>query len=89
MEGRIALVAVALVAFGGNALADSTADNLAKYRRLRQRLVTDFTSVGPGPGQSQPCPERFEAQARMKWGDGTIALGYYLSPEPTAATPRN
>jgi hypothetical protein len=67
-----------LVALGGAAHADTTAQNLAKYRHLRQRLVTDFTSVGAAPGQSQPAPERMETIARMKWGDGTIALGFYL-----------
>ncbi len=60
------------------ARADTTAQNLDKYLRLRQRLVTDFTSVGPSPGQSQPAPERNDTTAWMKWGDGTIALGYYL-----------
>lgn len=61
-----------------SARADSTAENLAKYRALRQRLVTDFTSVGPAAGQSEPAPERNDATAWMKWGDGTIALGFYL-----------
>jgi uncharacterized protein (TIGR03382 family) len=55
---------------------DTTAQNLDKYYRLRHRLLTDFTSVGPGPGQSQPAPERKDGW--MKWGDGTIALGFYL-----------
>ncbi|MBA2544800.1 MAG: hypothetical protein H0V17_34465, partial [Deltaproteobacteria bacterium] len=58
--------------------ADTTAQNLAKYHRLRQRLVTEFTVVGPGQGESQPAPERMDAIGLMKWGDGTIALGFYL-----------
>jgi hypothetical protein len=74
---RLAAIA-AIVALGAPANADTTAQNLDKYRRLRHRLVSDFTSVGDGPGQSQPCPERTDAQGLMKWGDGTIALGFYL-----------
>lgn len=77
----------ALVTFGflgafsadlGTAAADTTADNLAKYHRLRDRLVTEFTVVGDGPGDSQPAPERMDGLGLMKWGDGTIALGFYL-----------
>jgi uncharacterized protein (TIGR03382 family) len=71
--------ALLVVAFGaGLGHADSTAQNLEKYRRLRQRLVTEFASVGPSQGQSQPAPERTDSTGRMKWGDGTIALGFYL-----------
>ena len=74
-----AVVAVLIVSlFAGVAHADTTAQNLDKYRRLRARLVTEFTSVGPGQGQSQPAPERMDGEGRMKWGDGTIALGFYL-----------
>ena len=40
------------------ARADTTAQNLAKYRGLRQRLASEFVSVGTGAGQSQPAPER-------------------------------
>jgi MYXO-CTERM domain-containing protein len=58
--------------------ADSIAENHAKYQHLRQRLLTDFVSVGPDQGQSQPAPERMENLGLMKWGDGTIALGFYL-----------
>lgn len=61
-----------------DARADTTAQNLDKYRALRQRLVAEFVSVGPAPGQSQPAPERFESLGLMKWGDGTIALGFYI-----------
>jgi len=68
----------ALVLTGSIAHADTTAENLAKYRALRQRLLTDFVSVGPAQGQSQPAPERTDSQGLMKWGDGTIALGFYL-----------
>jgi len=75
----IAAAAIALVALGaGRGHADTTAQNLDKYHRLRQRLDTEFASVGPNPGQSQPAPERTDSQGLMKWGDGTIALGFYL-----------
>jgi hypothetical protein len=76
------LVAVAAISimqgFAAPARADSTQDNLDKYYSLRQRLVTEFTSVGGDQGESQPAPERMDGIARMKWGDGTIALGFYL-----------
>jgi hypothetical protein len=72
-------VALAAVVIGiAPAHADTTAQNLAKYRRLRQRLVTEFTSVGTAPGQSEPVPERTDSAGLMKWGDETIALGFYL-----------
>jgi MYXO-CTERM domain-containing protein len=72
------LAALALILATSSAGADTTTENLAKYHRLRQRLVTEFTVVGPGQGQSQPAPERMDAIGLMKWGDGTIALGFYL-----------
>ena len=56
---------VALVLLAGTARADTTAQDLAKYHRLRQRLVTDFTSVGTAPGQSQPAPERTDSAGLM------------------------
>jgi hypothetical protein len=64
--------------FAATAHADTTAQNLEKYRALRHRLVTEFVSVGPARGQSQPAPERMDNLGLMKWGDGTIALGFYL-----------
>jgi MYXO-CTERM domain-containing protein len=76
MRALVALVALVIGAIPAH--ADTTAENLAKYRRLRHRLVTDFVSVGTAPGQSQPAPERTDAAGLMKWGDGTIALGFYL-----------
>lgn len=69
---------ICLAALAALAHADSTMENVAKYRALRQRLVTQFTSVGPDAGQSQPAPERMDDLGLMKWGDGTIALGFYL-----------
>ena len=73
------VAAILLVIVGaGTTRADTTAENLDKYRRLRQRLITEFTSVGDAPGQSQPAPERNDTTGWMKWGDGTIALGFYI-----------
>ncbi|HEX5063830.1 MAG TPA: MYXO-CTERM sorting domain-containing protein [Kofleriaceae bacterium] len=76
MRSVVALAALLIVI--APAYADTTAQNLAKYHRLRQRLVTDFVSVGTAPGQSEPAPERTDGAGLMKWGDGTIALGFYL-----------
>lgn len=69
---------LATVAHAPEARADTTVENLDKYRALRQRLLAEFVSVGPAQGQSQPAPERFESLGLMKWGDGTIALGFYI-----------
>jgi len=69
---------VALLIGATTAHADTTADNLAKSWRLRDRLVTQFVSVGTQPGQSEPAPERTDSAGLMKWGDGTTALGFYL-----------
>lgn len=74
---RSACVLLVLL-FALPARADTTEDNLGKYARLRERLLTDFTSAGLGPGQSEPAPERNDAAGFMKWGDGTIALGFYI-----------
>ena len=75
---RAAFMSVVVMLGALPARADTTAQNLDKYRRLRQRLVTDFASVGTGQGQSEPAPERTDSAGLMKWGDGTIALGFYL-----------
>jgi MYXO-CTERM domain-containing protein len=74
----VAAAAMLVVALGAPSHADTTAQNLAKYHRLRQRLVSEFVSVGQGQGQSEPAPERTDGAGLMKWGDGTIALGFYL-----------
>lgn len=77
-SARVILVSVSLSAlFALPARADTTEDDLAKYLRLRARLQADFMSVGLEPGQSEPAPERNDAAGFMKWGDGTIALGFY------------
>src|SRR5262245_38157238 len=80
MSGSIRTAALMIVALSATAPArgDTTQQNVDKYYRLRQRLVNQFTSVGPNQGQSQPAPERMDNIAHMKWGDGTIALGFYL-----------
>lgn len=75
---RVVIQVGLLVALAGPVLADTTTQNLAKYHRLRARLTSEFTVVGDGPGHSQPCPERMDGLGLMKWGDGTIALGFYL-----------
>jgi uncharacterized protein (TIGR03382 family) len=79
LRSSVAVVAAALVVHGaGSSRADTTDQDLAKYQRLRQRLVDQFVSVGTSPGQSEPAPERTDSAGLMKWGDGTIALGFYL-----------
>ena len=78
-QTRLVTLVVAITLLGaGASRADTTAQNLEKYRSLRHRLITEFTSVGPSAGQSEPAPERNDGTSWMKWGDGTIALGFYL-----------
>lgn len=77
LAGAAAVVALAATT-ATTARADTTDQNLAKYWSLRDRLVTEFVSVGTDPGQSEPVPERMDNIAHMKWGDGTIALGFYI-----------
>ena len=60
------LVAAGLVlALAGRGHADTTAQNVAKYWSLRERLDADFVRVGPEQGRSQPSNERFESQQLM------------------------
>jgi hypothetical protein len=60
------------------ASAQTTAENLAKYHALRARLLTEFTVVGEGPGESQPADLRDDGEGFIKWADSTIRLGWYL-----------
>jgi hypothetical protein len=77
MRSPAALVA-ALVLSSAAASADTTEQNLAKYHALRTRLVTDFTVVGSGAGQSQPADLRDDGEGFIKWADNTIRLGWYI-----------
>jgi hypothetical protein len=75
---RIVAFVLPIVLAAVAARADTPAENFGKYRHLRERLRSEFVSVGPARGQSQPAPERMDNLGLMKWGDGTIALGFYL-----------
>lgn len=75
----VAAVTLALtVAVARPAYAQTTAENLAKYHALRARLLTEFTVVGEGPGDSQPADVRDEGEGFIKWADSTIRLGWYM-----------
>ena len=74
----LALVALTIALSSSSAAAQSTQDNLDKYWRLRTRLTTEFLSVGPAQGQSQPAQERHEGQSFIKFGDTTLVLGWYI-----------
>ena len=78
MKRRFLALGLASAICSSPASAQTTRDNLAKYTRLRARLVLDFTSVGPDQGQSQPAQERNEAQGVIRWSDSTIFLGWYI-----------
>jgi MYXO-CTERM domain-containing protein len=75
---RLLVAALILMSSAGHGRADTTQQDLAKYLRLRGRLVTEFVSVGTAQGQSVPAPERTDSAGLMKWADATIALGFYL-----------
>jgi hypothetical protein len=77
MRKTLALVALLLLV-ALPARAQSTAENLAKYHALRARVLTEFTVVGQGPGESQPADLRDDAEGFIKWSDSTIRLGWYL-----------
>src|SRR5678816_606478 len=72
-----ALLSAAL-ACTATARAQSTAENLEKYHALRARLLTEFTVVGEGAGESQPADLRDDGEGFTKCADSTIRLGWYL-----------
>ncbi len=50
------------------------------YCAHRERLRTEFTLVGEGPGRSIPAALRASRPSRIaKWSDGTVRLGWYLA----------
>lgn len=60
-------------------IAQDNQANHARYWYYRYRLINDFTIVGDCQGCSLPVPERNLGQShQMKWGDGTINLGWYI-----------
>ena len=85
IRGAVAIAAAASIVGVSDARAGTTAENSANYARLKKRLTTDFTVVGDKPGNSQPAPERQDQQGFIKWGDGTINLGWYMGILATEA----
>ncbi len=71
-------LALLMVLSASFAFGQTTPDNLAKYWRLRQRLTTEFLTIGGAQGQSEPAQERHEQQGFIKFGDTTLVLGWYL-----------
>lgn len=78
MSRPLPLLLALMVLGASSAEAQTTPDNLAKYWRLRARLTTEFLSIGPAAGQSEPAQERHEAQGFIKFGDTTLVLGWYI-----------
>ena len=70
---------VALVAglSTADARADTIQENLAKYNALKARSA-EFIVIGEGIGKSIPASERRELDSRIRWGDATIRLGWYI-----------
>lgn len=77
---RISLTATVLACLAGTGIAsaDTTQENLTKYWHARERMLTEFTVRGTGPGQGQPAVERNGIHGFIKWADSTIRLGWYL-----------
>ena len=69
---------LAVSAMSAPSFGQSTEKNLAKYVRLRQRLLDEFTVIGDGPGESQPAVQRHDTNGYIKWADSTISLGWYI-----------
>ena len=60
------------------ARAQTTAENLAKYDALRDRLRAELIIIGDGPGESMPSHIRHDGLGYIRWADATIDLGWYI-----------
>lgn len=78
--GRRRAVAGALLlccsSASGIAGAHTTTETLGQYWRLRERLRSEFVSLGEGPGDGIPA-ERRDATT-IHYADATIHLGWYI-----------
>lgn len=76
---NLLLVLAIGVSVSTTASAQSTADNLAKYHRLRDRLRTELIVLGTGPGEGMPAHIRHDGDGYIRWADATIDLGWYMA----------
>jgi hypothetical protein len=59
--------------------AQTNKQNLEKYWKYRERLVSDFLVIGPDAGQSIPAGIRnLYNGGALHFGDAPVYLGYYL-----------
>jgi hypothetical protein len=71
-----------LIGAGGQSFAQNQnmSGDLTKYWYYRWRMRNDFMVMGEGPGKSIVAEQRIpESHECIKWADGTIMHGYYLS----------
>ncbi|MFT5227128.1 MAG: hypothetical protein ACI9EV_000254, partial [Urechidicola sp.] len=52
--------------------------NQSKYWDYRAELKTHFVKIGEGKGKSIPAEYFNPKKGRLHWGDGTMALGWYI-----------
>jgi MYXO-CTERM domain-containing protein len=76
--GTLLLAAIGTFGITLSAEAQTTAQNLAKYEKLRTRLKDEFVRIGDAPGKGQPAEERDDQEGFIRWADSTIRLGWYI-----------
>ncbi|MEM9072333.1 MAG: hypothetical protein AAGE52_27755 [Myxococcota bacterium] len=66
------------VLLGATTVQADTAEDLANYLRLRDRLQSEFVIEGEGQGEGIPAHLRIEEAGLVRWADATIDLGWYM-----------
>lgn len=87
MKKNLILLLLLLICFNKISLSQSESENLKKYWNYRDRLKKYFLKIGSGPGESLPAENRCEGciqngnvfTSKLRWGDATIHLGYYIA----------
>lgn len=76
------ILSLLLIGAAGQSFAQNQnmSGDLSKYWYYRWRMRNDFMVMGEGPGKSIVAEQRIpESNELIKWADGTIMHGYYLS----------
>lgn len=60
------------------ASAQTTAENVAKYDSLRDRLNREFIILGEAQGEGMPAHIRHDDLGYIRWADATVDLGWYI-----------
>lgn len=86
----INLMVITLLLSSLTVLGQSDRQNLEKYWYMRKQLTERFLRVGDKPGYNIPAgiigsgpiwhdSPLYPVERRVKWGDGTIELGWYIA----------